>query len=64
KMQGGIKRLYKFIRSDQGIKFRRSDVHKSRMGKTIGNLVNRIAMSMEIGGGIEKVLIKTLEDLS
>ncbi|KAI8449251.1 L-Aspartase-like protein [Phakopsora pachyrhizi] len=64
KMRGGIKRLYKFIRSDLGIKFRRSDVHKGRMGKTIGNSVNRIAKSMEIGGGIEKVLIKTLEDLS
>ncbi|KAI8452657.1 L-Aspartase-like protein, partial [Phakopsora pachyrhizi] len=49
KMRGGIKRLYKFIRSDLGIKFRRSDVHKGRMGKTIGNLVNRIAKSMEIG---------------
>ncbi|KAI8456277.1 L-Aspartase-like protein [Phakopsora pachyrhizi] len=63
KMRGGIKRLYKFIRSDLGIKFRRSDVHKGRMGKTIGNLVNRIAKSMEISDGIEKVLIKTLEDL-
>ncbi|KAI8446208.1 L-Aspartase-like protein [Phakopsora pachyrhizi] len=64
KMRGGIKRLYKFIRSDLGIKFRRSDVHKGRMGKTIGNSVNRIAKSMEISDGIEKVLIKTLEDLS
>ncbi|KAI8461933.1 phenylalanine ammonia-lyase, partial [Phakopsora pachyrhizi] len=64
KMLGGSKRLYKFIRSDLGIKFRRGDVHEGRMGKTIGNAVNRIAKSMEIGGEIEKVLIRTLEDLS